>query len=42
MNQEKFLKFSGSSAVASRNGLQRIHAAFVAMLGAGGEIFMAA
>src|SRR5215208_333950 len=25
-NQERFLKFSGSSAVSSRNGLQRIHA----------------
>jgi hypothetical protein len=33
-NQEEFLKFSGSSQVASRNRLLRIHATSVAMVAA--------
>jgi hypothetical protein len=41
MNRADVWKFSGSSAVSSRNGLQRIHAAFVAMLGAERQIVAA-
>ena len=39
MNRSDVWEFLGSSAVSSRNDLQRIHAAFVARLGAGGENF---